>query len=121
MDPVTLGALGTAALGAAGASGASAGVLAATALGTAAVVGGAGYQMNKQNQAMKKSLRPPTLPTPPTAAAPPTLAKATAGTKAKAPSLATPAKAGGTIGDMGPSGLSEPPKTANLTLLGGTR
>lgn len=61
-------------------------------------------------------------PEPAPAAKPATLAKAGSATRAKASGgLPTKARASGTIGDSGPQGLTTPPQTANLTLLGGTR
>lgn len=61
---------------------------------------------------------PPPIPKAPPAATPATLAQAASATKtAKRPG----AYGDGTFGSSGPQGLTTPPQTANLTLLGGTK
>lgn len=70
----------------------------------------------------------PVAPPPPPAATPATAASAAtqaAGGRRAGASAAggkpVPTKAGGTIGALGPEGLTAPPQTAGLTLLGGTK
>ncbi len=106
--------------------GISGGMAAAVGLGLvgtgAAVNYGVNQYQSSQRQASALLNSPPKAPPPPPAATPATLAQAAStSTKAKATSATTPAKASGTIGAKGPQGLVDPPKTANLSLLGGTR
>lgn len=61
-------------------------------------------------------------PPPPPAAKPATLAQAAAAVHAKTTnSVPIKSKASGTIGEQGPQGLQSPVKTANVTLLGGSK
>lgn len=77
-----------------------------------------GYIIDKYNS-NKKAPKPLPTPTPQPTTTPPTMSDAIDTTKQKAkPSKQT---SGGTVGDMGPEGLTTPPQTANLTLLGGTK
>lgn len=106
------------------ATGASAGTALAAAAGTAAIAGTASYLQNQQAKLKEatNALSAPIKPLP--AATPATLAQAAASQSTRANGqLATPtkAKASGTIGAEGPQGLTAPPQTANVTLLGGTR
>lgn len=65
---------------------------------------------------------PPPPPPPPPSAAPPTLANAATASNAgnaRSRAIGAAATQGGTVGQMGPEGLQEKPKTAGVTLLGG--
>lgn len=91
----------------------------------AGIGGYSGYSMDKAQAKQEKAIASMGANTPqPTAQAKPaTLAQAAAATKAKSNVGAAPkpAAAAGTIGQSGPQGLTTPPQTANLTLLGGTK
>lgn len=65
---------------------------------------------------------PPPIPTPPPAASPataanPNVAATASNARARAAAAATQSD---TVGASGPQGLKQPPKTANVTLLGGS-
>lgn len=94
----------------------SAGTTAALGIGAAATAG-AGYEINKSMQQKPIAPRPVQKPTAETA--PPTMTDAINTTQQKA--KPTKQTSGGTVGDLGPEGLTTPPQTANLTLLGGTK
>lgn len=77
-----------------------------------------GYLADKYNS-NKAAPHPAPIPVPNKDTTPPTMADAIDTTQQKAkPSKQT---SGGTVGDLGPQGLTTPPQTANLTLLGGTK
>lgn len=92
--------------------GITAGVAGVAAFGTTV------YESNKAASQARNAI-PPAPPPPPPAATPATLAQAASATRTKASGGG--ATASGTVGQGGPQGLQEPLKTANLTLLGGTK
>ncbi len=78
-----------------------------------------GHYVEKNIFKNKPAPKPAATPKPSTDTTPPTLDDALNSTQLDtSPKKAT---ANGTIGDMGPEGLIAPAKTANLTLLGGTK